>query len=233
MSDGDALRKLLLEQSSDRSALAPAALAACIYGVIGVGVYGFVAITWDDPPGPLLFIIMFDILFVLLALGGLTFRSDEEPGAGTFSGLRTVLIASGGAWQVLKSLVKGFLFVLPYAAFDAVRSVLPPVGAADDPEALKVLRRLSLLKGGVPLKLFRYLCGNPSSSSFNVALEAAAYLDAAHVRGKGDDKKIVPGLHIAKLAAAMAAGQKKPTGATRPGTTRVPTEVGKVPVPPK
>ena len=185
MSDGDALRKMMLTQSAERSALSPVALAAGIYLAIGIGVYGFVAITWDDPPGPLFFILMFDLLFVLLALGGLTFRSDEEPSGAAFSGLRTLLIASGGAWQVIKTLVKGLLFLLPYAAYDSVRSVMPPLGAADDPEALKVLRRLSVLKGGVPLPLFRYLCGNPDSTSFNVALAAAAYLDAAHVRGKG------------------------------------------------
>ncbi len=233
MSDRDALRSLLLAQSADRSALGPVALGAGIYLAIGIVVYGFVAITWDNPPGPFLFVGAFDLLFVLLALGGLTFRSDEELGAGTLSGLRVVLIASGGAWQVMKSLAKGLLFVLPYAAFDAARSVLPPLGAANDPEALKVLRRMSVLKGGVPLPLFRYLCGNPASASFNVALEAAAYLDAAHVRGKGDDSKIVPGLQIGKLAAVMTAGQKRPQSATRPGTTRVPTEAGKTPIPPK
>jgi len=57
--------------------------------------------------------------------------------------------------QLLANSVKGLLFVLPYAAFDALRSVLPPLAAADDPEALKVLRRVSVPKGGVPMPLFR------------------------------------------------------------------------------
>jgi len=233
MSERDALRGLLVAQSAGRSALGPVALAAAIYLAIGIGVYGFVAITWDDPPGPLPFGGGFGLLFLPPALRRLTFRADEEPDAGTLSGLRMVLIASGGAWQIIKSVVKGVLFVLPYAAFDALRSVMPPMGAADDPQSLKVLRRISVLKGGVPLPLFRYLCGNPPGASFNAALEAAAYLDAAHVRGRGEDAKIVPSLQIAKLGAAMAAAQKKPSTATKPGTTRVPTESGKTPLPPK
>jgi len=233
MSERDALRGLLTAHSAGRSAFGPVALAAAIYLAIGIGVYGFVAITWDDPPGPLPFVVVFDLLFVLLAIGGLTFRTDEEPDAGTLSGLRVVLIASGGAWQIIKSVVKGVLFVLPYAAFDALRSVMPPMGAVEDSQSLKVLRRISVLKGGVPLSLFRYLCGNPSSASFNAALEAAAYLDAAHVRGRGEEAKIVPSLQLAKLAAALASAQKKPATATRPGTTRVPTEAGKTPLPPK
>lgn len=232
MSERDAIRALLVAHSAERSAFGPVVLAVAIYLAIGIGVFGFVAITWDDPPGPLPFMIVFDLLFALLAIGGLTFRADEEPDAGTLSGLKVVLIASGGAWQILKSLVKGVLFVLPYAAFDALKSVLPPMGAADDPQALKVLRRISVLKGGVPLPLFRYLCGNPSNASFTIALEAAAYLDAAHVRGRGEHAKIVPSLQIAKLGAAMQVVKKAAT-ATRPGTTRVPTEAGQTPLPPK
>jgi hypothetical protein len=126
-----------------------------------------------------------------------------------------VLIASGGAWQIMKGLVKGLLFVLPYSAFDAVRSTMPPLAAADDAAALKALRRMSVLKGGVPLPMFRYLCGNPSKASFNLALEAAEYLDAAHVRGRGEETKIVPGLHIARLAAAMQIAKRESLNAKR------------------
>ena len=233
MSEGAAIRALLVAQARERSALGPATLAVAIYLLMGVCIYGFVAITWDEPPGPVVFLVIFDLLFVLLAVGGLSFRADEEPAGGTLSGLRTTLIASGGAWQVIKSIVKGLLFVLPYSAFDALRSVLPPLAAADDPAACKALRRIAVLKGGVPLPLFRYLCGEPADASFKLALEAAAYLDAAHVRGRGEDSKIVPGLHLSKLAAAVGATQRRPSGATQPGTTRVPSESGRTPVPPR
>lgn len=226
MSARESLRKLLLEQAADRSAVGAVVLASGIYLAIGIVAYSFVAITWDRAPGPLAFVVMFDLLFALLAIGGLTFRADEAPGVGTLSGLRTVLIASGGAWQIIKSLAKGLLFVLPFSAFEAVKSAIPPLGAADDHESLKVLRRLAVLKGGVPLQLFRYLCGNPSSSSFNRAIGAAEYLDAAQIRGRGADMKVVPGLQLPKLAAAIAAGRTRAPGATQPGSspTRVETE---------
>lgn len=201
----ETVRSLLEARSKPGDTLQAAAFATLIYVFVGFGVFSLLLVLWDWMPGPVLFMAIYDPLFLLLALGGATMRAEGEEML-SFTKTKAIwMVYGGGFFQTAKSGLRALFFALPSAAVEAVRSALPPLWVLRDPEAVRLLGAIAGLRGGVSVQLFARLAGSPPRQSLRRAIELARYLDAVSVRREGGAARLVPGPGIGDLRRALEA----------------------------